>query len=481
MKGPEVHDTTDLLNAIARGAEALFRGKGWPEGRETLLAELGNVAGVSRVWLLQVIGRGDDYIIQDYIAEWVSNPRYRLLGDESISMFRTASSDAEYWDVHELRKKGKHYSVVVSELPDCSFRQLLDGQEVLSMLTIPIMVDGRQWGVLGLDDCEREYRWNESEVALLRTVSSLLTNSILRARVHSHQKQFDILKRFNDWFAWEFDLGRMLLWVSGDLSEKEERDGRYLTMRRTFRMVHPQDRRALVRAVNAHIASGEKTFRHDVRLYGADREWNWVEVIGFLERTESGEVYQFAGIVVDIRKRKSREMKLRRQAHSDPLTGVANRRTLDQRLTYYCDLAENNGLELSVLLIDFDRFKQINDTWGHKVGDMVLTEFVRLCEQCLRGGDVLSRIGGEEFVVLLPGADCSSAIRVGERIREAVEDLSLLLEAGSIAFTISIGCATWNNGVGGPDEFMEQADKALYTAKRSGRNRLVCHHPEVME
>ncbi|WP_147820640.1 sensor domain-containing diguanylate cyclase [Salidesulfovibrio onnuriiensis] len=475
MTGIVVQDTTNLLNAIARGAEALSCGAGWPDGMETLLAELGNVTGVSRVFLFQVIDRGEDYIVQDYIAEWVGERKYALLGDDGLSMFRTERSEPEYWAIHESRKAGSHHAIIVSELPDCKVRRLLEGQGVRSMLTIPLMVDGRQWGVLGLDDCEREYRWSESEVALLRTASSLLTNSILHARLHARQQQFDILKRFTDCFAWELDLKRMLLWISGDLSGEPGGRELYLTMNKAFRMVHPRDRRALTRAVNEHIASGEKTFRHDVRLYRPGGGWTWAEIIGSLERTEHGELRQFAGIVVDIRRRKVKEMKLQEQACRDPLTGAANRRTFERNLSFYVDRARSEAMDLALLAVDFDRFKEINDTWGHPVGDMVLKKFVRISEQCLRGGDVLARIGGEEFVVLLPGAGMDSAVRVGERIREAVADLGPLLEAGSIGFTISIGCAIWDDAMSRPDDLLEAADKALYEAKHAGRNRLVCH------
>lgn len=480
MTGSEIHDTTNLLNAIARSAEAFGSGAGWPEGMDTLLAELGAVTGVSRVWVFQVVDRGEDYIVQDYVAEWASQQRFKQLHLKRLTMFRTEAADREYWTMHEARKKGGHHSMAVKELPESRLKSFLEGQGILSMLTVPVMVGGRQWGVLGLDDCEREYRWSGDEVALMRTAASILANSVLVSRVKARQKQFDILKRFTDCLAWELDLKRMLLWISDGRSDREDGRELFLTMRKAFRMVHPGDRSDLVRAVNAHIASGERTFRYDARLFDMTKKWVWMEIIGSLDRNERGEVLQFAGIAVDISERKQQEMELLEKAALDPLTGVPNRRAFEEGLAVHTGRAAAGEMKLSVLLIDFDRFKEINDTWGHKVGDMVLKQFVSICMQSLRDGDMLARLGGEEFVVILPGAGKSSAVRVGERIRASVEDLSLLLDTGKVGFTISIGCATWGDTIREADDLLEAADKALYEAKRTGRNRLVSYGEPVL-
>jgi diguanylate cyclase (GGDEF)-like protein len=224
--------------------------------------------------------------------------------------------------------------------------------------------------------------------------------------------------------------------------------------------------------VQQYIDNEQGTFRHDIR-FRRKGSWVWAEVIGTLERDDKGRPVQLAGIALDIRRRKREEMHLAREARLDPLTGISNRRTFDHMLEHHLNRAEDAGGDLSLLLIDFDRFKQINDTWGHSVGDMVLKKFVNICSDCLRSDDVLARIGGEEFAIILPGATSRAAIRVGERIRLAVEELNLLLEAGAVSFTISIGCVTKNKKHDTPDAFVLDADKALYKAKHNGRNCVV--------
>ncbi|MBR0568738.1 GGDEF domain-containing protein [Azoarcus sp. L1K30] len=165
---------------------------------------------------------------------------------------------------------------------------------------------------------------------------------------------------------------------------------------------------------------------------------------------------------------------LRALAMSDSLTGVNNRRAFFQRLRTMAASAHRNGYPLSVLSIDLDYFKQINDSHGHAAGDAVLINFARRCEASVREVDVIGRIGGEEFAVAMNGADANEAARVAERLRAEIAALPLaILERprALISTTISIGLATMYPGES-LDNLMARADAALYRAKRSGRNRV---------
>lgn len=168
------------------------------------------------------------------------------------------------------------------------------------------------------------------------------------------------------------------------------------------------------------------------------------------------------------------QRKLQELATTDPLTGLANRRRLDETLTMEFARAARAGLPLSVLLLDIDHFKQFNDTHGHHVGDEVLkavaAELARLAQ---RTGDLAARLGGEEFVVLLPGADVGDAAALAE---EAVSRLRQLRIASkpSERITASIGVATYavDSGLGNASDLLQCADMALYEAKRQGRDRV---------
>jgi diguanylate cyclase (GGDEF)-like protein len=159
---------------------------------------------------------------------------------------------------------------------------------------------------------------------------------------------------------------------------------------------------------------------------------------------------------------------------TDPHTRAFNARYLAQRLPEEMQRTLRSGDPLSLLLIDLDHFKHINDTHGHKVGDAVLHAFVQVVRRHIRNTDVLIRRGGEEFVLLLPTTDPEQAFAVAERIRFALSTEPLELRGGLlIRQTVSIGVATWD-GEESTEQLEARADHAMYRAKRRGRDR-VCH------
>ncbi len=159
----------------------------------------------------------------------------------------------------------------------------------------------------------------------------------------------------------------------------------------------------------------------------------------------------------------------------DQLTGLHNRRYLDNRLTVMFDESALRARALSLLVLDVDRFKTVNDSWGHDAGDEVLREFADRVRACTRGIDLVARMGGEEIVVVLPETTQDAAFAVAERIRERVEaqPFAIHRNARSITVTVSVGVASRRAGDTSPAEMMKRADEALYRAKESGRNRVI--------
>ncbi|EJZ23256.1 PleD family two-component system response regulator [Rhizobium sp. Pop5] len=162
-------------------------------------------------------------------------------------------------------------------------------------------------------------------------------------------------------------------------------------------------------------------------------------------------------------------------AVTDPLTGLYNRRYLDNHLNVLFNRSMARGRPLSVLITDIDRFKQVNDTYGHDGGDEVLREFANRVRSTIRGADLACRYGGEEFVVVMPDTSPEVAASVAERLRAAVESTSFALKHSGHALnvTASFGIASRIASVLTPDQLMKQADLALYEAKNTGRNRVV--------
>jgi diguanylate cyclase (GGDEF)-like protein len=162
-----------------------------------------------------------------------------------------------------------------------------------------------------------------------------------------------------------------------------------------------------------------------------------------------------------------------RQALVDGLTGLANRRHLDQELASDLARAERAGGSVALILADLDDFKAVNDRYGHACGDVVLREFATLMHEVVREGDTAGRWGGEEFALLLPDTDVEGAGRVAERLRRALETQVILSPEGQpLRVTVSLGVAGYPEA-GGRTELVEAADEALYRAKRAGKNRVV--------
>ncbi|HEV7591234.1 MAG TPA: GGDEF domain-containing protein, partial [Longimicrobium sp.] len=165
------------------------------------------------------------------------------------------------------------------------------------------------------------------------------------------------------------------------------------------------------------------------------------------------------------------ERRLRTLAMTDELTRLPNRRHLLQVAGERVQAARGGTGPLSVLALDIDHFKRINDTFGHEVGDRVLHRVAEACRAALRRDDVIGRTGGEEFVVVMPGADARVALEVAERLRVAVERVEWGDVAAGLGVTVSVGATEWTPGDDTFAAVVRRADDSLYRAKELGRNR----------
>lgn len=156
----------------------------------------------------------------------------------------------------------------------------------------------------------------------------------------------------------------------------------------------------------------------------------------------------------------------------DELTGWGNKRALDASLHREAELAMRHGTPLSILMLDIDHFKHVNDTYGHLAGDSILKDLAATIKKWSRGSDLCFRYGGEEFLLILDDTDANQALKIAERIRENVERHTYLYKGKIIPITISIGASTFKQNES-LDSFKERADQALYSAKTNGRNQAI--------
>jgi len=188
---------------------------------------------------------------------------------------------------------------------------------------------------------------------------------------------------------------------------------------------------------------------------------------------EGNEIKFIYLIIRDVTDSVTDVQQLTRIAMRDALTGIRNRRWFDHWLTEEINCAERYNRSLSLIMLDLDLFKTVNDTHGHPEGDTVLKEVAFQCSSLIRATDTLSRFGGEEFCVLMPEIANEAACGLAERLRAGVEELEIIHDTLKLGIAISLGVSTFSPGMSG-EILLHHADASLYHAKRNGRNRVEC-------
>lgn len=232
--------------------------------------------------------------------------------------------------------------------------------------------------------------------------------------------------------------------------------------------VHPAD----LARIEASEKQAEHTGLHDVehRIIRPDGSVRWVHEVA--DYTMNNGQRLLTGTVRDITEQKEVELELWRQSYTDPLTHAYNRRFFMDTLEREFARFRRKGHPASIVTLDLDHFKHINDTYGHAGGDAVLTSTVTAIHARLRTQDVLGRLGGEEFAVLLPDTDAEQACHCAESLRELIEAQTFHHDIGSFNCTASFGVAEFRAQDKAPDMALSRADQALYAAKAAGRNRI---------
>ena len=188
---------------------------------------------------------------------------------------------------------------------------------------------------------------------------------------------------------------------------------------------------------------------------------------------ENGQLTYYAAIERDLTEHKKLQSQLESMATIDSLTGLANRQAFLQRAKNEFNRARRYSRPLSVVMIDIDHFKSINDQYGHATGDEVLRQTAMICQSSLRGSDLMGRVGGEEFVLLLPDTPHTNAFHVAERMRAHLYETPIELENDAhLKITASFGVASLSEADNDFDTVLERADEAMYLAKHGGRNQV---------
>lgn len=245
-----------------------------------------------------------------------------------------------------------------------------------------------------------------------------------------------------------------------------------------LQMVHPEDRAGFVAVVHDAVDK-RQGFDYEFRLAAGNGKHRWLKTTATPAVSESDlDGTHFSGFMFDITDTKNQELALHDMAYKDALTQTDNRRSFMEKLQAEMARVQRYGAQASLLMLDIDFFKKVNDTYGHGVGDAVLKHLVAVLRECLRGVDTLGRLGGEEFAVLLPGTSLEAGVQLAERLRRAVQVSPVFEEEQTVSFTISLGVAPITADVADLKTALHLADRAMYHAKQTGRNR-VCSAAEA--
>lgn len=201
-------------------------------------------------------------------------------------------------------------------------------------------------------------------------------------------------------------------------------------------------------------------------------ELRWVSAAAMPEETADDAVL-WSGVATDVTEYKSIEEELRQLSFTDSLTRLANRRHFMLEAERLITASRRHGRPFSLLLYDLDHFKRVNDSYGHDVGDQVLVKISELVQGRVRACDMVARIGGEEFVVLLPDTELNAAKGVAEELRKNIAALHFEAEGEAFKVTVTFGVTLYNGTDRAPDDILRRLDKLMYEGKQSGRNRVV--------
>ncbi len=309
-------------------------------------------------------------------------------------------------------------------------------------------------------------------------------------RDSSCQKHLDVVLEAAGFDLWENDLvdGSVIRPVSKVLVELGYSPEEFArTIDGLLSLIHPEDLDVLRQALDAHIKGDSENYHAEFRVRSKSGEWVWYANYGKLvDRTSTSLGRRLVGVSLNVSERKLREREIERLnarlveqnailqelATMDAMTGVANRRRLLELGESEFERARRLGHALALLILDIDDFKAVNDVWGHLNGDHVIRRVASICAQNVRVNvDVVGRLGGEEFAVVLPEVSEAPAMALAERLRAAIESEVVALDGGgAVTRTVSIGVASLTADCESFVSLLARADRGLYAAKQHGKN-----------
>lgn len=378
--------------------------------------------------------------------------------------------------------------VVTLALPYASFRvfRLLLLGSWLVVVGVMLLGELRLWNNTSFTPFDAIFRATSLAAAvaivllLLWQFSSRLNAAL--ARSQEAEERYSVAVRGANDGIWDWDLAKQSIYFSPRWKEMLGLADADITngVADWYDRVHPEDRTLLHEAVAAHIKGEKEHLEQEYRIRCGDGSYRWMLCRGLAVRDHAGTVIRLAGSQTDITTRKTAEEQLRHDSLHDALTGLPNRTLFMDRLSRTIERAKRHPESMfAVLFLDLDRFKLINDSLGHTVGDTLLKVISRRLLEGMRQGDTVARLGGDEFAVLLTELPSSnSAVDIADRLQRVVDE-PFKIDNHDVFTTTSIGIAISSSTYHSADEMVRDADTAMYRAKALGKACAVVFDQEM--
>ncbi|HXJ00509.1 MAG TPA: EAL domain-containing protein [Micropepsaceae bacterium] len=471
------HDA--LLNAVARSASELLGAASYGDAIAVVLELIAQTIMVGRVQLNSLKPDENGHLRSTVAHEWcapnasitITNPAFRDL--DVMLLFPKAIT-------HILN--GNVASSSVADVPK-AYREIFEKAKMQSFLQVPVMVDNKLWGILSfIDSLQTQRKWSWAETDALKTLGDLIGAAIMRARFVKELADANMIVQNSPTILYRLraEPSFPLAYISQNIVKFGHDPGDLLSPANWAEtLVDSEDRAKVGLAMAQLLEKDSQGGTIEFRIHKGDGGIRWVEDRYTPVRDKLGRLTEVEGIIIDITERKAAEDKMALLARTDGLTGLANRSTFIERLRQTFSATRRGGSFFAILYMDIDHFKNVNDTLGHPIGDLLLKEVADRLKGCTRDNDLVARLGGDEFAVLQTEiAGASDAGELASRILHALS-IPYTLNDNEVHITVSIGVCPYAADSASPDILLSQADLALYRAKDQGRNQYRFHSADL--
>lgn len=321
-------------------------------------------------------------------------------------------------------------------------------------------------------------------VTVFRRISRIMTDdSRLVTRLQDNEQRLKMALSAGNQGTWDLDIATGKLTFDSEwarLLDYQDEHDRPATMDQWADKIHSEDRDRVVREMHEHIVGHTPEYRAEYRIHNKGGKLRWVAGFGkAMDRNDNGIATRVVGITQDITQRKYAEKEIWNLAHSDLLTGLPNRVLLYDRLNQMIAYARRHGQMFALFFLDLDGFKQVNDEWGHDIGDKLLQEVAGRLGGAVRREDTVARVGGDEFIFLLSGIHApEDAATIADNVLTVLRK-EFMIDDHPCHIGGSIGIALFPHDSDDMDTLVSHADDAMYQAKAKGKNSYQFYQPSA--